>query len=128
VALRRGIPIAALLLAVAGGGCLHRRAAGVPPADDGTVHVVVTNNYEVPMVVYASGTGTTLRLGIVAPGIEREFVLRRHSYENGPVTFSAGPSGDPRRVSAWPLQLVSGDVVDFVIATLLNGTTATIRP
>ncbi len=126
---RRSVILFAALALAASAGCLHRRAAPEPPpGDDGTVRVVVTNNYEVPRVVYASSNGSTLRLGVVAPGIERAFELRRHFYQNDVVTFSAGPSGDARRVSAWPLQLVTGDVVDFVIATLLNGTTATIRP
>jgi len=95
-----------------------------------TVLVYVTNNYEIPMDVYAVGAGTTYRMGVVNPGIPSTFVLRRDVLATDrQVEFVAEASGHGPRVRSGRLQLRAGDVaVDFEITTLLMGSRATVRP
>lgn len=95
-----------------------------------SVVVNVTNNYSIPMEVYAVGAGTAYRMGTVNPGIPSRFVLRRDLLAgNGQVEFVAQASGYGPRTRSGVLQLMAGDVaVDFEIATLLQGSRATVRP
>ena len=100
-----------------------------PRAVDDTVWVIITNNYALPMEIYATGTGTTYRLGVVDPGIKREFRLRRDLLAtNHVVTFTAQASGVGPRYVADPVYISAGDVVDFIIATNVIGSRVDVRP
>ena len=103
---------------------------GIADEPNDSVVVNVTNNYAIPMEVYAVGGGTDYRMGVVSPAIPRQFVLRRAMLASDrQVSFVAQASGRGPRVQTEPIWLQSGDViVDFEISTVLIGSRATIRP
>ena len=94
-----------------------------------SVVVYVTNNWSLPMEIFAEGGGTNYRMGTVNPGMPRQFVLRRDMLAtNGQVLFVAQATGVGPRVSS-EVEFRAGDVaVDFEITTNLIGTRAIIRP
>ncbi len=105
---------------------LSQRRPGTRP---GRVVVFVTNNYEMPMQVYAASSSTVYRLGTVSPGIGSRFVLRQSLLATGgPIEFLAGATGGGYQVRSGTLLLQAGDTVDFEIATNLVGSRATVRP
>lgn len=94
-----------------------------------SVVVYVTNNYEIPLEIYAAGSGTEYRMGLVHQGAQGRFVLRQAMLTSGgQVEFVARPTGFGPRISGGVLLLHPGDVVDFDIATNLAGSHAEIRP
>ena len=98
-----------------------------PPND--SVVVYVTNDYELPMEAYVIGSGTYYRMGTVNPGIESRFVLKKNMLAtNHIVEFVAQATGYGPQARTGQLQVMPGDVVDFIIATNLVGTRATVRP
>jgi hypothetical protein len=115
-----------------GSACAHGRgAAGPPPPvpEGAPVQVYVTNNYSLPMEIFAVGDATTYDMGVAAPGLVRHFVLRSSLLASGGhVTFIAQSTAYGPRVVSDELYLVPGNVVDFEIATLLDGSKATVRP
>jgi hypothetical protein len=119
-------------LLVAGSACGHhnRDAAqsGAPQPTDRPVRVHVVNHYNEGMEIVASGVGITQRLGLVAAGLERDFVLPQSLVGNGSVEFRAQPSGFGQLVRSEPLVIRPGHIVDFEIATNLIGSRATLRP
>ena len=97
--------------------------------DTASVVVFVTNNYEVPMEVYAIAAGTHYRMGTVNPGIVSRFTLRPDLLAtNHQVAFQAHATGYGPQVSTDEIYIVRGNVVDFVITTWLGGSMATVRP
>ncbi len=92
------------------------------------VIVEVENNYEIPMQVFASGSGIYYRMGIVAQGQRGTFTLRQALTLGGMVEFVTQPTGYGPQISGGQLYVAPGDTVDFVIATLLQGTLAIVRP
>ena len=124
---RRMIAAAAFLLA--GVACAH---GGFPPAYSldvrpriEPVRVHVTNNFALPVEIYATGNNIIRRLGLVYPGLPSTFVVPQAMFEGGTeVEFLAQPSGYGRLVRAFPLTLAPGDVVDFVVMTNLLGSHA----
>ncbi len=128
-----GIRILVAAAAAAGVACAHRPAAGhlapALPADTAAVRVNVVNNYATQMDVFAVGISVTYRMGTVAPGIPREFVLRRDLLAGGgQVRFLAQATGVGPRVQSDEVHLMPGDIVDFEIATELIGSRAIVRP
>ena len=95
-----------------------------------SVVVYVTNNWSLPMEIFATGSGTMYRMGTVNPGMPSHFVLRREMLAtNGQVQFWGQASGMGPRVGSEVLWLRAGDAaVDFEITTNLVGTRATVRP
>jgi len=117
--------VAGLLLT--NSSCLHRFGGARP--DERPVELFVVNHYIMPVEVYASGSGTSYRMGIVLPGLESRFVLRQALIVSGrTVEFHAYPADGARAVRSGDLLLVPGDIVDFEIATHLLNSTAVIRP
>ena len=100
-----------------------RYANGPLPA----VRVHVSNHYKTEMEIYATGSGTTQRLGLVAPGLEREFDVPQLMVVAGSVTFTAHPSGVGPMVRSEEIRIRPGDLVDFEIATNLVGSQAWVR-
>ena len=98
-----------------------------PPND--SVIVYVQNDYALPMEAYVVGTGTSYRMGTVNPGIESRFVLRRDMLSTDHILeFIAQATGYGPQARTGQLQVMPGDVVDFIIATNLIGTRAQVRP
>jgi len=94
-----------------------------------SVVVVVTNNYNTSVDIFAYGSGTVYRLGTVSPGLDRRFVLRETMLlSTGVVEFMAQATGYGPRVRSGEIHVTPGDVVDFVIETNLIGSRATVRP
>ncbi len=90
--------------------------------------VNVTNNYALPADVSALGCGTSYRMGTVSPGIASHFVLRQAMLAcGGMVELVAKPAGTEPAVRSWPMQLTSGDIVDFEITTHLIASYASVR-
>ncbi len=117
-------------LVVASLSCAHPRnpdgaPASTPPAP---VHVRVTNRYRLDVVIFASASGHTHRLGVVAPGLDRTFVLPQGMVGSGSVEFSAQPTAYGPIVRSGELSLAPGDVVYFEITTNWNDSRATVRP
>jgi alpha-amylase len=100
-----------------------------PAAGSDSVVVYVSNNYAIPMEVYAAGSGTDYRMGTVNPGIVSRFVLRWDVLgTNRQVEFVAQASGYGPRVRTGRIYVSPGDIVDFEISTQLVGSRAVVRP
>jgi len=111
-------------VACAHAGVRAEYASDVHPSDE-PVRVRVSNNYALPMEIYATGAGVVRRLGLVNPGLPSSFEVPRAMLESGgKVEFDAQPSGHGRMFQAFPVTLSPGDVVDFVIMTNLIGSHA----
>ena len=117
--------IAGLLLTAA--ACSRRQANTDSTQPRAAIRVFVTNNWELSMEVYVRGSGANHRLGLVAPGASREFILPMALVGNGPIQFLAQTSGDNRTVTTTELVLGPGDIVDFEITTQLLDSRATVR-
>lgn len=126
--MHRGAVLVSVLL-LAGTACSHGRGSGAGPSPQAQgVRVRVSNHYKLEMDVSATGSGTTQRLGVVAPGLEREFNLPQVFIVGGSLTLSAHPTGYGSVVRSDELRIRPGDVVDFEIATNLIGSQAWVRP
>jgi hypothetical protein len=115
-------------VACAGGGA--EEEAGVEPAGE-PVRVEVTNNFSLPMEIYAINSGTTHRMGTVHPGMSGRFTLPPTLISSGgAVEFQAMPSAEDRtRVfRSDELLLSPGKVVDFRITPQLFNSTVQVRP
>lgn len=127
--LRRYLIPGLLLVAAA---CAHHKAdpdTEPAPADLPPVRVEVRNKYSLPMEIFVIGGGSNQRLGTVYPGNVTAYVLPQNIVGNGSAELEARPTGNTRDVArSGPLLLAPGAVVDFVIATQLFASTATIRP
>jgi hypothetical protein len=121
--------IASLLLA--GSACAHRGTAadaGTRPPTEPEVRVYVNNHYASSLEVFASGSGINHRLGLVAPGIQRSFILPQVLIRSGgQVEFLAQPSGGGSIVRSGVVTIAPGDVVDFEIEANLIGSRAVVR-
>ena len=98
-------------------------------APNDSVIVYVENDYALPMEAYVTGAGTDYRMGTVDPGLLSRFVLRSNMLStNHVLEFVAQATGDGPQARTGQLTVIPGDIVDFVIATNLIGTRATVRP
>jgi hypothetical protein len=119
--------IGALIVTIS--ACAHGQRAGQPLTEPLPVSVNVTNNAQSAMEIFAIGSGTSYRMGVVAPGIARRFELRLSMVgSGGRVQFLAQASGAGPRIQSDEIVLSPGDVVDFEITTNLIGSRATVRP
>ncbi len=117
-------------LALTGAACAHHHngtpdTGAVLPA---AVHVTVTNHYRIDVEIFATASGYTQRLGSVAPGLDRTFVLPRGMVGNGHVELSAQPAGYGPIVRSGDLVISPGDLVYFEITTNWIDSRATVRP
>ncbi len=121
--------VAGLLLT--GSACAYgsRTASNSWRAEEpaGAVQLNVTNLSGGPMEIYATGTGTSYRIGTVLPGLTSHFMLRPGMIVNAPVEFMARSNGRAV-VRSGRFMLVPGNVVDFQLATTPVGSVATVRP
>lgn len=125
--MRRGSWVLILGLLLTSSACAHGGGAARPT--DSAIRLQVTNHYSLPMEVYVAGSGINHRLGTVLPGMVSWFVLPEATVGNGPVEFQAHPTADARALArSGELLLAHGQVVQFVIATPLFNSTATVQP
>ncbi len=97
------------------------------PENDSVV-VYVTDNYALPMDIFAVAAGTTFRMGTVNPGIESRFVLRPDLMAtNHQVTFIAQATAVGPHFVTDPMPVSPGDVIDFILETNLIGSRAVVR-
>jgi hypothetical protein len=117
-------------LLVAGSACTHSHGAAADPGavQPAVVHVNVTNHYTLDVEIFATAAGYTQRLGTVAPGLDRTFMLPRGMVGNGHVELSAQPTGVGPIVRSGDLVVSPGDLVYFEITTNWIDSRATVRP
>lgn len=128
--MRRGSWLVVVGVMVLGAACAHRGATtdtSGADASDRSIRLNVTNHYALQVDIYATAAGTSYRMGTVAPGIDREFVLRPGMVGLGPVEFVARAAGTEPPVRSGELVLAPGDVVDFQIGEHLVNSVATVR-
>ncbi|MFI5279952.1 MAG: hypothetical protein ACHQU1_05625 [Gemmatimonadales bacterium] len=129
--MQRDLRVLALGLAVAVTACAHHAATTGSDSEAkpgvGSVRVHVVNHYQIQMEILVTGSGTAHRLGLVAPGIERDFELPSVVVVGGAVTFRAQPSGFGPLYESEEVRIRAGDIVDLQIATNLLGSRATVR-
>jgi len=98
-------------------------------SESDTVVVYVTNDWDLPMEVYAYGANTSYRMGTVNPGIPSRFVLRSDVMSTDRmIQFVAHATAYGRQAAAEPILITPGDVIDFEITSTLIGTHAAVRP
>lgn len=116
-------------LAVMAGACGHHRTDEPSPITAPGL-VEVTNNYTLPMEVFAVGGGTRQRLGLVHPGMVSRFEIPANLINSGAVVFQAIPTAPvhDQQYRSGELFLNSGTVVEMIISATLFNSTATIRP
>jgi hypothetical protein len=129
--MRRGFWVLIPALLLTGSAC--RRGHGdeavsaVSPAEH-PVSVDVTNNYALPVEIYAVGSGINQRLGTVHPGMAGHFVLPPALVGGNSVEFQARPTPPGNGTyRSGPLILNAGGTVDLVIATQLFNSTTMVR-
>lgn len=109
--------------------CGHRHTEDPGPISAPGL-VEVTNNYGLPMEIFAVGTSTRQRLGLVNPGMVSRFEIPANLINGGAVVFQAIPTAPvhAQQYRSGELFLNSGTVVELEIAAVLFNSTATIRP
>jgi hypothetical protein len=125
--MRKLMVVAATASLLTGSSCAHVRGAKTVGTQPATVadHVNVTNNYALPMEIYATGSAITWRLGLVYPGMSRRFALPQALLASGgQVEFLARASGHGPLVRSGVLTVMPGDEAEFVIETNLIGSHA----
>lgn len=117
--------LAAVVLAVACGRAPAPESA-TPTGDP--VTVLVTNSFALPVEIRAIGSGINQRLGTVLPGMSARFTITQTMSIGGSVELVADAGAASRPYRSPPMLMAPGSVVDFVVATQLLNSTATIRP
>lgn len=139
--MRRGSWVVVAGLLAVFPACAHRRGAAAEPAPEplpdslalawaiaNPVVVEVVNDYEIPMEIYASGSGIHYRMGTVAQGMQGRFILRAAVVVGGFVQLIATPTGYGPQIPSDRLHIIPGDTIDFRITPLLRSSIATVRP
>jgi hypothetical protein len=98
----------------------------VPTGDP--VRVEVTNNYALPVEIYAVGSGVTRRLGTVHPGMGARFTIPQNITRSGSVELEARLAAERQTFRSGQLLLAPGTIVDFDVAPQLFNSTVTLRP
>jgi len=106
----------------------HGAGADTGVVQPATVHVTVTNHYRTDVEIFVVASGSTFRLGSVAPGLDRTFALPRGMVGNGSVELTAQPAGYGPIVRSGTLIVSPGDLVYFEITTNWIDSRATVRP
>lgn len=117
---------ATLLLAVA----CHRGNAEedqTPQPDLQPVRVEVTNQFALPVDIYATGHGISHRLGTVHPGMKGSFDLPPVLIGNGSAELQARPANGDRAFQSGPLLLSPGAFVEFTVSPQIFSSTIRVR-
>ncbi len=107
--------------------CAKGGGEDTPPPDDSPVRVEVTNNYALPVEIYAAGSGISQRLGTVHPGMSGRFAIPQNIVRSGAVELRAAASGVSRPFRSGPLLLAPGTIVDFQVMPQIFNSTVTLR-
>lgn len=116
--------ISSLLLTIA--ACSHGVGSDTPRPADSRVRVEAVNRYALPIELFATGSGISHRLGTVDPGMTAEFFVPPNLI-GGSVELQARSGTGQRPFSTGQILLAPGTIVDFVIASQLFNSTATLR-
>jgi hypothetical protein len=119
------VRIPALLLMVA--ACSRGGGTDEPQPIDRPVRVEATNNYALPVELYAVGSGITHRLGTVNPGLSASFTIPPTLLAGNGVELQARSRTGERPFISEELLLAPGTIVDFQIAPQLFSSTVTLR-
>jgi hypothetical protein len=126
----RGVEILVAGLLLTSSACAHRSGSTSdmrrPQDPGGAVQLHVTNHSGGPMEVFATGRGSSYRIGTVHPGLVGHFVVRPGMAVNGPVEFLAR-SGSGPMIRSGLLLLAPGSMVDFELTTSPATSVATVR-
>ncbi len=98
-----------------------------PAPDDSPVRVEVTNNYALPVEIYAVGAGINQRLGTVHPGMAAQFPIPQNVVSSGAVELRAEAGGVNQPFRSGQLLLAPGTIVDFRVMPQLFNSTVTLR-
>ena len=99
-----------------------------PGSPEGAVYVNVTNHFNGPVEIHATGSGTSYRVGTVLPGFTSRFALRPLMIAGGPVELVARSGNGTPAFHSGRMLLAPGDVVDFRVATHMLTSGTTVRP
>ena len=125
---RRRIRALCAGLVVAAAGCAGSQALkATPTPESGDIRLSVKNGFGYPVTVYAIGSGTTWKVGRVMPEAVRDFTVPKALVANGVVEFAVSGDGDAAPVKSGPMQLTSGQIVDFTITRPLYASSAIVR-
>jgi hypothetical protein len=124
----RSITLLAVALLLGIPGCRHHQEDDetyVKPAAPVTVQV--TNNFALPVEIFARGSGTVVRLGTVHPGMNARFVVPPAVLSTTTVELEAHASSTSRVGRSGPMLLAPGVIVDFTVTSAMFNSTADIR-
>ena len=109
-------------------GCAGSQAVNTTPTPESSaIRLSVKNGFGYPVTVYAIGSGTTWKVGRVMPEATRDFTVPQALVANGVVEFAVSGDGDAAPVRSGPMQLTSGQIVDFTITRPLYASSAVVR-
>ena len=108
-------------------GCAKGGGEDTPAPNDSPVRVEVTNNFALPVEIYAAGAGINHRLGTVHPGMSGLFSIPQNIAGSGAVELRAEASGANRPFSSGQILLAPGTIVDFRVMPQLFNSTVTLR-
>lgn len=126
--LHRSLMLVALL-SLAGAACARggTESEAEPRPDDSPVRVEVSNNFALPVEIYAVGSGITRRLGTVHPGMNAQFPIPQSLLGGGGVELQARPTTGDQPFRSDPILLAPGTIVQFMIAPQLFSSTINLR-
>ena len=91
------------------------------------VRVEVTNNFSLPVDIYATGHSISHRLGTVHPGMKGSFDLPAVLIGNGSAELQARPANGDRAFLSGPLLLSPGAFVEFNVSPQIFSSTIRVR-
>lgn len=110
-------------LCLTAAACSHGSGKPQEPAPtEPPVNIEVTNNFALPVEIYASSGSITQRLGTVHPGMVSHFVIPHNVVSTGSVEFQARPNNGRMFRSSSELVLPGAYITMIVTASLFNST------
>ncbi len=91
------------------------------------VRIEVINNFALPVEIYASGQGTTRRLGLVYPGMRGSFDLPQGLIGYGSTELHALPTNGDKLFRSGPLLLSPGAFVEFRVSPQIFNSTVSVH-
>ncbi len=123
--MRRAALVLTLLLAAAAACSRTGGTDTLPPLS--AVEVRTTNNYALPVEIFASGSGIRQRLGTVHPGMSADFRLPPNLVGGGAIEFEAQPASNGQPFRSGQVLVSPGALVDIVVAPQIFNSTVRVR-
>lgn len=126
----RGWPTLVLCLILTAPACARggaEKEEDTPAPNDSPVRVEVTNDYALPVDIYAVGSGVNQRLGTVHPGMSGQFPIPQNVVSGGTAELRAEASGARQPFRSGPLILAPGTIIEFRVMPQLFNSTVTLR-